>query len=189
VNSALSGMPEARTLRIIRDPYGRAVSIYRHALQTHFADSEMEAFSKGRISAEKGYSFQTFLDLLEKIDMRRVDIHFRPQFHPFERERRPETVINITKTDLFTELNAFEERSGYKKTNFEDLNWLHNLESKRKAKQDPMEGDELDHEVFTRYQVAKLGQFPSYSQLLTPLAKQRIESIYKVDYDAYRDFL
>ncbi len=189
VESANSGMADARVLRIIRDPYSRAVSIYRHALQTHFANEDMEKFSGGRISAETGYSFQTFLDLLEQLDMQRVDMHFRPQVHPYERVRKPDVVINISKTDLFTNLNAFEESSGYPKTRFEELNWLHNLESKRKAKQEPMEGDALDRTSFSRHQVSKLGQFPSYAQLLTPEAKKRIEAIYKVDFDAYKDFL
>jgi hypothetical protein len=189
IDSANSGMKDAHILRIIRDPYSRAVSIFRHALQTHFADIDMEAFSGGRISAEKGYSFQTFLDLLEQLDMRRVDIHFRPQFHPLERERTPTHVINISKNDLFAELNAFEAGAGHQQTNFDDLSWLHHLEGKRKAKQEPMEGDALDQVSFTRHQVVKLGQFPSYAQLLTSSARQRIETIYKADFDAYRDYL
>ena len=187
--SAASGMNDAKALRIIRDPYSRAVSIYRHALQTRFADQDMDAFSSGRFSADKGFSFQTFLDLLEQLDMRRVDIHIRPQFHPYEKSRKADRVINISKSDLFTEVNAFEAETGMPKTNFEDFNWLHMLESKRKAKQEPMEGDALDQIAFSLHQVTKLGQFPSYNQLLTPAARERIERIYKVDFDAYRDYL
>ena len=183
-----SGMTDAKVLRVIRDPYGRAVSIYRHALQTLFADRYMEAFSNGRIDAKDGYSFQTFLDLLEQLDMRRVDVHFRPQFHPLEKTRAVDRVINISKSDLFTEINAFEAMMEIPKTNFEDLNWLHALETKRKAKQEPIEGDGLDQVPFSRQQ-AKMGQLPSYGQLLTPLARQRIEAIYKADFDAYRDYL
>ena len=183
-----SGMADAKVLRVIRDPYGRAVSIYRHALQTLFADRYMEAFSNGRIDAKDGYSFQTFLDLLEQLDMRRVDVHFRPQFHPLEKTRAVDRVINISKSDLFTEINAFEAMMEIPKTNFEDLNWLHALETKRKAKQEPIEGDGLDHVPFSRQQ-AKMGQLPSYDQLLTPLARQRIEAIYKADFDAYGDYL
>lgn len=188
-DSASNGMGEAKLLRVIRDPYGRAVSIYRHALQTRFADQNMDIYSDGTISAEQGYSFQTFLDMVATLDMRHVDIHFRPQFHFYETQRKPDRVINISKQDLFTELNAFEAETGIPKTNFSDLDWLHDLESKRKAKQEPMEGDTLDTQAFSRLQVGKLGLFPNYGQLLTPQARQKIEAIYKSDFDAYRDFL
>ncbi len=178
-----------RVLRIIRDPYGRAVSIYRHALQTPFAEKELAKFDGGRHDAARGFSFQTFLDMVAELDMPAVDIHFRPQFHPYEAERSPDVVINITKQDLFTELNRFEGDMGYPTTNFADLDWLKKLEHKRKAGQDEMEGDALDTMIFNRHQVSKLGQFPRYDQLLTPEAKQKIESIYKVDFDAYSAFL
>lgn len=187
--SAVNGMGTAKFLRIIRDPYGRAVSIYRHALQTLFADKDMERYSNGKISAEEGYSFQSFLDMAATLDMPHVDIHFRPQVHVYESQRKADRVINISKQDLFTELNAFEADVGIPKTNFEDLDWLHELEGKRKAKQEPMKGEALDHFAFTRQQVKKLHEFPSYGQLLTPEAKQKIEAIYKADFDAYRDFL
>jgi hypothetical protein len=188
-DSVESGMTDAHVMRIIRDPYSRAVSIFRHALRTHFADAEIEAHSGGKISTETGYSFQYFLDVVAGLDMRRVDPHFRPQFHPYERERTPDRIINISKTDLFAALNAFEAESGLPLTDFGELDWLHNLETKRKAKQEPMQGDALDTAPFTRYQVTKLNEFPSYSQLLTPEAKAKIEQIYKVDFDAYRDWL
>lgn len=188
-DSAASGMETAKMLRIIRDPYARAVSIYRHALQTFFADKDMETYSQGRTSAETGYSFQTFLDLLLQLDMQRSNIHFRPQYHSFEMTRTADRVINITKQDLFTELNQFEVDQGFGKTNFEDLNWLHNLESKRKAKQERVEGEGIDTVPYSRNQVTNLGMFPSYDQLLTPEARQKIETIYKSDFAAYRNYL
>ena len=188
-DSAANGMESAKLLRIIRDPYSRAVSIYRHALQTFFADQDMEVYSNGKLSAVEGYSFQNFLDMVARLDMRRSDMHFRPQVHIYETQRKPDRLINISKQDLFTELNAFEAEAGIPKTNFEVLDWLHELEGKRKAKQEPMEGSRLDTTAFSRQQVKKLGQFPNYGQLLTPEARQKIELIYKSDFDAYREFL
>lgn len=187
--SAKSDLSEMRVLRIIRDPYSRAVSIYRHALQTHFADAPMRVYSNGKIDADDGYSFQTFLDFVAQLDMTRVDIHFRPQLHPYEAHRVPDKIINISKQDLIAELGSFEESNGLARTDFEELSWLHDLESKRRAKQDPITGDDIDKVPFTRHQVHKLGHFPSYSQLLTPKAKTKIESIYAADFDAYADYL
>jgi hypothetical protein len=187
--SVASGMKDSSVLRVIRDPYSRAVSIYRHALLTNFADADMDAFSGGAVSNRTGYSFQTFLDLLGRLDMRRVDFHFRPQFHVYEKKQPAHHVINVSRQDLFTSLNAFEAEMGLARTDFHDLHWLHSLENKRKAKQEPVEGKDLDHAPFNRRQVAHLNQFPSYAQLLTPEARAKIEAIYKVDFDAYRDYL
>ena len=96
-DSAANGMESAKLLRIIRDPYSRAVSIYRHALQTFFADQDMEVYSNGKLSAVEGYSFQNFLDMVARLDMRRTDIHFRPQVHLYETQRKADRVINISK--------------------------------------------------------------------------------------------
>ncbi len=188
-DSVKSDLSKARTVRIIRDPYGRAVSIYRHALLTRFADKALSEHSNGRLSLEAGLSFQDFLDFVGKLDMKSVDIHFRPQFHPFEVNHKPDRVINISKEDLFAGLNAFERDGGWPETDFQQFSWLHDMEGKRKAHQAAMEGEAHDRTVFSRHQVAKLGQFPSYGQLLTNEAKQKIEAIYKADFDAYRDYL
>lgn len=187
--SVKSDLTQCRTVRIIRDPYGRAVSIYRHALQTRFADKALQDYSKGRQTFDEGMSFLDFLDFTATLDMKVVDIHFRPQFHPYEGVRKPDRVINISKEDLFAGLNAFERDGGLPETDFEQFNWLHDMEGKRKAKPAAMEGEAFDRKVFNRHQVVKLGEFPSYEQLLTPEAKRRIEEIYKADFDAYRDFL
>ena len=138
---------------------------------------------------DAGISFQTFLDMVATLDLKHSNAHFRHQNHPYEKVKAADRVINISKQDLFTELNAFEAEIGIAKTDFGDLDWLHSLESKRKAKQEPMEGEALDTVALTRHQVNKLGQFPSYSQLLTPAAREKVEAIYKSDFDAYRDFL
>ena len=186
VRADLSG---ANAIRIMRDPYSRAVSIYRHAVQSRFADRFLANFRGGSFNFEQGMSFQDFLDFVATLDMSRVDIHFRPQFHLYEREKPPSHVINVSKTDLFEGLNAFERDVGLPPTDFAAFGWLHDLEKMRKAKQEPMEGSRLDTTAFSRQQVKKLGQFPNYGQLLTPEARQKIELIYKSDFDAYREFL
>ena len=189
VESVEADHADFRVLKVLREPYSRAVSIYRHALQTPFADKDIEVCSHGKISRFTGYSFQYFLDMLASFNMRRVDVHYRPQLHPYEELRAPDRVINISKQDLYSELSDFETSVGRPPTDFKNLTWLHRLEGQRKAKQEQMPGDALDTVAFTTHQVVKLGQFPSYDQLLTPEAKQKIETIYKVDFDAYREYL
>jgi hypothetical protein len=187
--SAVDGdLSASRIVRIIRDPYSRAASIYRHALQTRFADKALAFYRDADLSFDTGVSFQQFLDFVATLDMSEVDIHFRPQFHPFENTRKPDDIINISRQDLFEALNGFERSAGWTETDFAQFDWLHGLEGKRKAKQTPLDGDALDRVAYTR-QDAKSGAFPSYAQLLTPEARAKIEAIYKVDFDAYRDYL
>lgn len=93
------------------------------------------------------------------------------------------------KTSLFDRLNAFEEAHGLPCTSFEELSWLHQLEGRRKAKQVQLAGEALDMVPFSRRQARKHGEFPSYAQLLTPRARQRIEAIYRIDFDAFVRYL
>jgi hypothetical protein len=179
----------SHAIRIMRDPYSRAVSIYRHALQTRFADAPLSGYLNGARSFEAGISFLDFLDFVATLDMSKVDMHFRPQYHPFEREKPAARVINVSRTDLFEGLNAFERDTGMPLTDFKSFGWLHDLEQKRKAQTSEVQGESLDRMAFTRHQVEKLGIFPNYSQLLTEEARRKIELIYKSDFDAYRNYL
>ena len=74
-----------RTLRVIRDPYSRAVSSYRHALMNAYAQPYMTKFSNGTLRRKTGYSFQEFLDMLQSVDLQRENLHFRTQFNVIER--------------------------------------------------------------------------------------------------------
>jgi hypothetical protein len=111
-----------RIVRIIRDPYSRAVSIFRHALTTGFAD---DALARVGVDFRQGVSFRQFLDFAAAQNMRSVNLHLRPQVHSYERSCKPDTVINISNTDLFEQLNALEQRMGWPATDFKSIEWLH----------------------------------------------------------------
>ena len=57
-----------RWLRIIRDPYNRTVSSYRHALGRGYEDEKIQDIV-GISVAERGLSFNEFLDYLSSIDI------------------------------------------------------------------------------------------------------------------------
>lgn len=178
-----------RVVKVIRDPYSRAVSIYRHALKTGFADDDMTAFSNGALNAATGYSMQQFLDLVESLDMGRANIHYRPQTHIFEEVRKPDHVINISKEDMFAALNTFAVACGLQPVDLTQLDWLHKIESGRKAKAQPVDGDAIDQRAFDKEAAQGNTAFPSYEQLLSPEVRARIEKIYAVDFANYRDAL
>lgn len=172
-------------VRIIRDPYERAVSIFRHALMTNFADKDAAAAG---LDFNEGVSFRQFLKLVLALDMKTADTHYRPQFHPFESLRRPDTIINVSKSDLFGELNALERQKGWPITDFFSMQWFHSMESSRRPPTySPTEERMFNAPIARADPLKKNTAFPDYDRLLTPKARSRIEQIYRVDFEAYRD--
>jgi hypothetical protein len=173
-------------VRIIRDPYARAVSIFREALVGSYADRDA---ALAGLDFDAGVSFQMFLLMVERLDLGNVDTHYRPQLHPFEHERQPDTVINISKSDLFAQLNTLERRLGWPVTRFPSLRWFHELERARRTPPHPLSGAPLYGTPIVRADPATRTPFPEYEALLTPDARRRIALIYRVDFESYRDFL
>ncbi|MCB1431349.1 MAG: sulfotransferase family 2 domain-containing protein [Alphaproteobacteria bacterium] len=180
---------DLRAVKVLREPYGRAVSIYRHALKTGFADKDLDAFSGGKLTAAGGFSFQQFLDMLDQLDFGRANIHYRPQLHVYESIRKPDRIINISNENMFEALNGFAVSCGLPAVDLAQFDWLHAIEHGRKAKSQPVEGDDIDRRVFDKTAAIGEAPFPSYQQLLTPTAKDRIRKIYAVDFEAYADSL
>jgi hypothetical protein len=173
-------------VKIIRDPCARAVSIFREALAGNYADRDA---ALAGLNFDAGVSFHMFLLMVERLDMQNVDTHYRPQFHPFERERRPDTIINISKSDLFAELNVLERRLDWPVTDLASMQWFHDLEHARRAPPNPLSGPGLYKAPIRRGDPPVQTPFPDYAALLPPEAKRRIQSIYRIDFEAYRDFL
>lgn len=172
-----------RMVRIIRDPYSRAASIYRHALKTRLDEEGLKAASPP-LDRRTGFSFLQFLDYVESLKLDSANVHIRPQFHPVEAELRPEFVINISRQDLFAELHGVEEAFGLPRTDFRSLEWLHR-EADRKAKPGAFDGEEADAVPFDTSAARGLKPWPTYEQLLTPRARARIEKLYARDFEAY----
>lgn len=176
-------------IRVLRDPFERAVSIYRHALATGFADEDVFKLSGIRVTKEEGFSFRAFLSTVDKLDMNNCDKHYTPQTSIAEIVRKPDHIINISKTNMFTELNKIVLSRGMKPVDLDELSWLHSIEKRRRARTQPLEGDNLDMQAFGR--MAAIGEkpFPSYGQLLTQDARDRIRKIYDVDFENYAAYL
>ena len=87
-----------------------------------------------------------------------------------------------------TLLELFERELGLVPTDFARLDWLKRFESGRSAAQRNLAGEGHDRTAFTHDQV-KAGRFPAYAQLLTPDTRRRIETLYAIDFDTYRDHL
>ena len=95
-------------LRIVRDPFTRAVSSYRHALRHGYEDAKMARILQRPIDGKDGYSFEQFLDYLLRIDIATCNLHHRLQFHPVEELVTPSRIVNIGKHDLMACLSEID---------------------------------------------------------------------------------
>src|SRR5579871_1911293 len=172
-------------IRIIRDPYIRTASIFREAFAGDYADRDAARFG---LDFGRGISFEQFLSLVESLDMTVADTHFRPQFHPFEHEREPDVTINVSRQELFSELNHLEQRMRWPRTNFASLGWFHAFEKSRHPVPDQAVADAYNA-VIARGSPPENTPFPKYESLLVPEARKRIETIYRADFEAYGEYL
>ncbi len=102
---------ELAWLRVIRDPYNRAISSYRHALRHGYENSRIKNVLGLKI-ADRGLSFAEFLDYLLAIDITACNKHHAQQWHPIEQHVALRQVINIDKEQLLDALEAFEKELG-----------------------------------------------------------------------------
>jgi Sulfotransferase family len=167
-----------KLIRIVRDPYERAVSSFRHVLRF----DEIAGPLRYRSMVERGLSFAAFLDFLEKTNLSNCDPHFCIQRHPIEDKLPVQHLINVSKEDLFKRLNEVEVDLGLPQTNLswcDDIRW-HNRPEQRHLPDD----SDFYTRRFTRDE-AQNGPWPSCDAFLSPEARERIGRLYATDIRAY----
>ena len=173
-------------LRVIRNPYNRAVSSFKQVLLGY------EHLAEGlRLSiAEQGLSFAEFLDYLLVSDIANSDAHLRQQWHPIEDHVSLYRVINLDKVSLLPALDQFESQLGLtpvKSEAREDLLAEWKRDSSRYQKS--LKGSNEDCSVVRFRRRRPSEHFPSYEAFLNPATRRKIERIYAKDFAAYADFL
>lgn len=167
-------------LRVVRDPVDRALSSYRHALGFHYANDTIRE-RLGLDVASQGLSLCEFIDFLELEDLTQCNPHHRIQTHPLERLRPADVTINVSRQDLFTELNRFEAHQGMPVTDFAQLQWLHDVQHTRTP---PLVNPAEDN-YRTRFKRAQALRGPWPRNLLTEQAHQRLARLYAEDIQRY----
>jgi len=178
---------EFKIVRVVRDPFERAVSSFRQT-QTHgYLDADFSRLLGISGVAERGVSFCEFLDLLEHLDLATCNRHIGYQRHPIEDHLPVSHLINVSAEDLFSGLNQVEADYGLPKTDFDRLDWLLQLDRHRGVRKPRIIDTPDAYELPLTRQQARSGPWPRYSALLTPLARQRISRLFAVDFAAYGD--
>jgi hypothetical protein len=176
-------------LRVIRDPYNRAVSSYRHALRHGYENSRIK-HCLGLKIAERGLSFVEFLDYLLAIEITDCNLHHSQQWHPIEQHVALRKIVNLDKEQLLDALEAFEKELGLAPLDPETrermlVEW--GRDSKRYHKRLDAEASSSADVIFTPDEAG--GAWPSYEAFLSHDTRRKIEQIYAKDFAAYADFL
>lgn len=182
-------LDDYRVVHIIRDPYLRAVSCYRHVLAHGFADKRFRVFDGGKLVRQEGFSFNSYLDFLDTLDLAHTNLHHRQQLHRIERIRGADRVINISKGRLLQDLNRLEIDCGIEPTDFTRLNWALGVEERRRAKTTAFAADGIPDLRFTPVAAVGKAPWPDYEQFLTAKTRQRIETLYAADFRAFSAYL
>jgi hypothetical protein len=176
-------------LRIIRHPYNRTVSSYRHALGKGYEDRKIEKCLRLSIP-DRGLSFDEFLDYLLAIDVADCNNHHRQQWHPIEGYVTPYKVVNLDKETLLPALDAFDTEIGLTPVSPETREGMlaeWQRESRRHHKRLETANQDCTEIRFTRADAK--GPWPGYEAFLDADARHKIERIYAKDFAAYADFL
>jgi len=182
-------LDDYHVVHVIRDPFLRAVSCYRHVLARAVADKRFRAFEGGELDRRQGFSFSRYLDFLETLDLAHTNLHHRLQVHRIERIRGPDRVINISKGRLLPELNRLEIDRGIEPTDFSKLDWALGVEERRRAKTTAFAADAVPDLPLTPAAAVGRAPWPNYDQFLTAKTRRRIETLYAADFQAFSAYL
>jgi hypothetical protein len=176
-------------LKVIRDPYERAVSVFRSIVESGVLDDRIATVTGVDAASRNGLSFIDFLGYLEKDHLNQSINRVKPQFHSLERKHKPNLVVNVSKQSLAEGLHDFERLAGLPATDLTQMGCA-GLMSDFSGKQfrQVTGGQPADETAFTK-EMIRSGVFPTPEQILTEAAKDRIRWIYRIDFDAYAPYL
>lgn len=172
-------------LHIVRDPFKRAVSSYRHALRYGYEDGKMARILERPVDREHGFSFELFLDYLLKIDIATCNLHHRIQCHPIEALVAPVEIVNIDKQDLMARLGQIDATLDPPPQPADALSRaiaeIADMHHGRKA----VTGGDHAATSFTRE--AAWAEWPQHESFLNNSTRQKIASAYAADFTRYAD--
>jgi hypothetical protein len=173
-------------IKVVREPFARAVSSYFTALH-QIVNKEgfvahdkvkkaLEKFLKRPLSANETLSFREFVHYLGAIDILDCDVHHRQQLHPLEIEHvlTPSYVIKLEESE--DALKRIEVELNLKTT---DLNRL---------KQSPHHTKRESQAEFCgdrKFTWAPHFRFPTHRSFYDADLTRKIAGIYKMDFNAY----
>jgi hypothetical protein len=179
-----------RWIRIIRDPFKRAVSSYRHIMLIAYDNERIGAHLGRTVTKTAGYSFMEFLSYLSAIDLANCDIHYCQQYNPIEKYVSP-IVLNIDRENAETELVRIQGLLKLPPLSRREVSDLKAERARVAANFHAQRGGADGADVSNRRFDAETSprQWPAYSAFLTPESRRLVFSLYALDYAAYHEHL
>lgn len=174
-------------VKVVRDPVARCVSSYRHALLFGYEDARMSEELGSAVDHRQGFSYQTFLEYLARINLASCNVHHRLQAHALDRSSFGRVwFINADGSDLDSSLAAIDEDQGvFPSGGSEGRSEVISAAARRHAREISREQD--DSELWKKSLIADDTRIWPGSRLRdTPEASARVKALYAVDYQMIR---
>jgi len=173
-------------LRVVRDPFKRAVSSYRHALRHGYEDAKMARILARPVDCKDGFPFELFLDYLLRIDIASCNLHHRQQYHPIEGLVTTDEVLNVDKQDMMERLRRIDATPHAPREPAEALSRaIAEIAPYHHACSSNAEGDRAST-VFTARDASKA--WPAHEAFLNDTTRAKIATIYAVDLARYAPY-
>ena len=178
-----------KAVRFVRHPDHRAVSGFRHLLATgrrgftpHHLALSMRL--RRRVNAQRGITFQEFLDYCRASMGWRFDFHYRIQAHPLEAQIPPTQTVRLEEADLNAALDQLAFRHKLRVTDIQADETYAQIDSRHRAKPDRAASvAPVDDVVFSTADA--LDAWPATERSLTPPARAKIRTIFAEDFRRY----
>jgi hypothetical protein len=123
-----------RYVRLVRNPFSRAVSSYLHMVRTvgdHAFHAPFNEYLGRDIEEGAGVSFAEFCDFLLSVDVANCDVHYRQQAHRLETRGLVDVDHVLQLEHLEHDLPLIERRYRLKSSSINDLSRSHHNTSRR----------------------------------------------------------
>lgn len=166
-------------IKLVRSPFQRAVSSYIHAIKTKYTTTEISDFLGRKVNDDEKFTFEEFVEYLEKSGVENCNPHHRVQVEKLEKAGLLQFDKIIKLEESLPAFRQIENELGLKQSNpdliFESI-------SKSRHHRKRINSDEYcGNRMFKQKDAA----FSQYQAFYNNSLKQKIANLYTCDFEHY----
>jgi hypothetical protein len=172
---------QVRIIKLVRNPYARAVSSYIHAIRTQYDDKNIRKFFGYSSKQEYEFSFRDFVAFLKTTDLLSCDEHHGVQTHLSEQRGLIKPYYIIKLENSFSQLKLIEKKLGLLESNLLSLRESEHHTVRQKTK-------DFVGDIPFNYQNSISGNFrnfPSHECFYDYSLMKEVANLYRVDFQLY----
>ena len=167
------------TIKIVDNPFKRAVRSYIHACINGYEDTKISSFLHREIKSGNRFSFREFSHYLSSVDITKSQVHHKNQVSELERKDFVENIHIVKLENSMEEIPRLEKLLGLKNI---DLLPLRKSDHHRpKYETSEFMGDVVMNEIFGIRQPT----IPEYKQFYDDDIIEIISDVYREDFERY----